>query len=217
MSKRSLSPTPKRIKTDWEKCIICQRRKKNEKLVCPQKVLRSDFGQAYATFIDDINYFNQNVSKQSEFNLETIDDGEGPYRTMMQKNAKWHTSCRKSYTKEKANRQKASKDETFDTLQEQGDDDIETPGTSHVQTDTLRKVKRTPMKTSVTDILMRNRTTCMFCKEGSASGNLHKIMMDTAQKNIEDAAKRKSDTNILSEFATGDLFAQEKHYHRRCY
>ena len=207
-SKRSLSPTTNvKSKLDWKKCVICQKQKKNEKLIYPSIV--DDTNDRYSNFVDDVAQYNDAADTLQKFDLTSIDNGEGPLRTLREQRGKWHKSCRNMYTKDKIERLRLK------CAKSQEDDfDANTPSTSTDSGTSLRRSGRRDIS-SVQDTLQENRTTCLFCAEGGDT--LHGISDMTVGDKIEEMANKINDTRIKTVCAMGDLVAQEIHYHLICY
>ena len=57
---------------DWERCIICQKHNKKQKLVCPAKSKKDDRGAEYKTFINNVVELNTLVDQADVFDLSVF-------------------------------------------------------------------------------------------------------------------------------------------------
>ena len=217
MSKRSISLPNKETNIDWEKCSICQSGDQTGKdLKCPDK--RESVG--YSTFVMNVEKFNALVDVELQFDLASIDEGEGPERTLKQRKAKWHDRCRIKYSKTKIQRLEEKRQKQLAVQAEcPGPSSSTTCSHKNDQTDTetARRSSRQAVS-STEDILQRNRSMCVFCSElEDDPTKLHKISDMQVQNKIALVADQINDTRIKAVLAMGDLMAQEIHYHRNCY
>ena len=86
------------FETDFEKCIVCQCKKK-EKLTDPSNSVRCpEPGKGYSSFADDIKLF-QKVGHLENSHLQKIvaDHGESIESFLRASKVKWHRNCRRNY------------------------------------------------------------------------------------------------------------------------
>jgi len=89
----SLTTTP----INWNLCIICQSQTR-EKLQCPADSLRSDVGCGYDSLGDVLPKFAAVGALLRGIDLTRLDDGSGLFSTFSKNRAKWHKSCRNTYS-----------------------------------------------------------------------------------------------------------------------
>ena len=81
---------------NWTLCIICQQQTA-EALKCPLKAKARDKSEAYASFLKNVNKFNQLPIKLN-FDLDKDVD------KLVKQEAKWHKSCHMKFNMSKLQR-----------------------------------------------------------------------------------------------------------------
>ena len=199
---------------NWDMCIVCHSNKK-EPLSCPGLSKQANKGIGYYTFLRNIGDFNSLVGCEDQFNISLFGTEDAVrIKTLLDNQAKWHASCRLKYSTLKIQKLKIR----LEKQRAVSETDIST-NAKPASSDLLPKKRRSDRQptASTSDSIQRNTTQCMFCQKGKEVGPLHAISEDRTATKIKEAATISQDIPILSTFDLGDIFAQEKHYHRTCY
>ena len=105
---RSRSTTPRPCITDWNICVICQK-KTDERLVCPADSKRQEVGAGYKSCAKNLLELNGLESLPVDLDIERLDDGEGIEATLIKNKAKWHKTCRDRYNQTRITRARKRK------------------------------------------------------------------------------------------------------------
>ncbi len=97
---------------DWKLCFICQAYKAGETLQCPAISKRKDVGASYSSFASNLEVFRIIGSVPGNLNLEHLDDGQGVEKTLVERQASWHKTCRNAFSNAKLERAKKRKHES---------------------------------------------------------------------------------------------------------
>lgn len=199
---------------NWDECIICHSGKKSN-MICPGISKKANSGVGYYTFVHNIRDFNLLVGCDDQFDISIFGAEDGTrIKTLKDNLAKWHKSCRLKYaasTIQKRRERQEKQQAVYKT--ESCNKDI--PVYSDIIPEKRRSARQPTASTS--ECLQRNKNECMFCQKGKDFDILHGISADQTATKVKEAATVRQDLHILSMFNVGDVFAQERHYHRNCY
>ena len=83
----------------WKLCIICQS-DTQESLHCSAVSKRSDLpaGHGYSTFLENVRMFKEMGIMLKTLNLDKFDKGCGVLSSLLSHKAKWHKSCRETFS-----------------------------------------------------------------------------------------------------------------------
>ena len=177
--------------TDWSKCFICQENS-NEPLRCPAHSKRGTEGVGYKTIIENLVGFQEISALPKSLTLTRLDDGDGIETTLMNKEGKFHESCRLRYNKTKllrAGKRKSSSNDSYETEQK------------HTR-------KSLPSQSST--------VSCFFCGSLAPDETLHEVTTFELDTKVRQCAMKLQDTVLLAKLSAGDMIAQEAKYHSRC-
>ena len=93
------------MKTDWDKCCLCQR-VTTEALQCPAKSKRLDIGVelGYSTLYANIKRFSELCELPIPVDLDWLDEENGIKATFLNNKAMWHKSCYNKFNTTKLQR-----------------------------------------------------------------------------------------------------------------
>ena len=190
------SPSISESAIDWNACILCQT-VTLDTLQCPAKSKRSNIGQGYKTFADNLAQFLQIDSLPLPIpHLSQLNDGSGIENTLMKQKAKWHKNCVFLFKKTKLDR-------AIDKCSKRQSGEYGGP---------LCKLTRQSMSKP-----KDHKSVCFFCDEvGSLGVDLHQVMTDDVEQKINKHVHLLQDEKLMAKLGTGDLIAMDIVYHKRC-
>ena len=194
----------------WDLCLLCQALK-NEVLQCPNDSKRPDNGIGYISLADILQQFSVQGELPSWLNLAKLDEGAGIAATFSTHCAKWHKSCRNSYTKIKLERLCKRKLQADD-----GNDDVANPTerpvcSTDVVAENVERSTRSSSSLTSSDVNLR----CLFCDK-CTDGPLHQVTTFDVDCRVRKCANTLQDSKLLAKLSAGDLIALEARYHARC-
>lgn len=182
------------MKTDWEKCILCQEAT-SEHLQCPAESKRSDVstGRGYFTLSLNIVRFGELDELPMPIDLGRLDEGNGIEATLLKHEAKWHKSCHTKFNVTKLLRAEKRKSTVED---------------SDLENAIPRKHTR-KSGSHDTDL-------CFFCETTSALEPLNEASTFYLDSRVRKCAVVLQDKRLLAKLSAGDMIAQDAQYHLRC-
>ncbi len=179
---------------DWSLCILCQKTSE-EKLVCPSKSTRPNYGSGYETLARNLLSFHEMGALPADIDLTQLDDGNGIEHTFKFHQASWHKSCFNRFSNLKLQRaQKRKSDQSSRVYQ-----------SSPVKT---RSIQRQVSPSEQSENL------CFFCD--TPGDALHRACTFDLDKHVRWCATELQDTKLLAKLAAGDLPAIDAQYHTNC-
>ena len=181
---------------NWQKCVLRQDDKSNEKLQCP-----SSNSNKHAV---ETGYVNFATKLQGFYEIGYV--GFGPVWTFFgrqdvpaavvleQNSAKWHRSCYLKYNQNELSRAQKRKTETDSSS-----------ASKCAKTNTRRRYA-----------FDAKLYACYFCEEPSSPGTLCNVATFELDSKIRTCAADLQDDHLLAKLAGCDLIAQEAKYHRKC-
>lgn len=144
---------------DWNLCVICQSAK-TEPLQCPAQSKRKDVGASYSSFAKNLEEFKKINAVPFNINIEILNQSRVD-QFLNDKQAKWHKTCRNSFSNEKLHRAKKRKLESE----------------NEVSSNVAPEVNCNPIKarrssTNLTTSLQPSNQ-CFFCELYDNPKNLH--------------------------------------------
>ena len=187
-------PGPSKVKTDWNKCCICQK-VTNEVLQCPTRAKRHDIkvGQGYSTLSSNIMRFSELGELPVFLELERLDEGSGIETTLINNKAVWHKLCYNNFNTTKL--QRAEKRViASDSEQENG------------------PAKKYRCRSSFQEM---PKDCCFFCGEGPLE-SLHEAATMHLDSRVRKCARDLQDESLLAKLSVGDMVAIDAKYHLQC-
>ena len=86
-------PRPSKFRTDWSKCCLCQKKKKNEELKSP-RAQQPQGHDGYTMIATNIPLFYAINEMPIVLDPARLDDGGGLEETLRKNKAQYHQSCR---------------------------------------------------------------------------------------------------------------------------
>lgn len=173
--------------TDWFKCCLCQ----------------EDTGEPLSASKEGFKMLANNVPKFNELNslpipldIRRLDEGGGIERTMLDREAKYHTSCRLKFNNTKLKRAT----DKADSKNKPKDDTCESPFT------------RRSSDVSVNLGIVK----CFLCDEEAPLSSLREAMTMKINDRLKQCAETLQDKKLLAKLSAGDVVAQEMKYHPAC-
>ena len=177
--------------TDWNLCFLCQDKKNEKKLICPEA------GYDYIT--KHLLEFAEYASIPMGINLQRLDDGSGLLQSLRSHCAKYHKNCYLMVTATQLSRTKKRLGKSPDT------DPTVTPSP---------KKTRSVMDTSPPDPSPSGVFPCFFCEE--PDGKLHSVSGPGIDESVRACATRLCDTKLLAKLAISDMQSLKSRYHQKC-
>ena len=81
-----------RAEKNWNFCALCEQ-ETEEKLTCPLKSARKNYGSGYKSLADDLQQFREIGELPIQASLSSLDEGNGIEETLKCHEAKWHKPC----------------------------------------------------------------------------------------------------------------------------
>eukprot|EP00794_Sanderia_malayensis_P001481 gene1481-1638_t len=188
---------------DWKLCIICQANKTGEPLQCPAISKRKDVGASYSSFANNLQEFRIIGSVPGNLNLENLDDGQGVEKTLMERKASWHKTCRNAFSNAKLERAKKRKHEC-----DQDDESDTSFGTEFTTSPIKARRSSIPTNTST--------NYCIFCDSSDSPEHLHAASTLEIDRKVRECASLVHDNKLIGKLASGDMIAIEAKYHTKC-
>ncbi|KXJ12058.1 hypothetical protein AC249_AIPGENE28764 [Exaiptasia diaphana] len=130
---------------------------------------------------------------------EVLNQGQGVEQTLYNKKAKWHNTCRNSFSNDKLDRAKKRK------LLESDDEVIST------------EVNCSPIKARRSSLYsLQSSNQCFFCELNDDSKNLHLASTLEVDEKVRSCASLTSNSRLIGKLASGDMIATEAKYHLKC-
>ena len=176
----------------WDQCCLCQE-DTSERLVCPMNNNGPHKGVGYTSLAEDLQLFDEFGILPDNIQLESMNDGCGLEQTFINREAKYHKSCRNKYDKTKAKRH---------IKKRKMDSEAETSGEKLKTRSSFNKVS--------------NQHTCFFCNKEDSENNFVNTQTTGIHEKVFAAALKLSDTKLLAKLSEGDMFARDAKYHKIC-
>ena len=189
----SQTPLALPVKTDWNKCVLCQE-ETSEALQCPAKSKRLDIGAGYSTLSANITRFSELNQLPLPINLSRLDEGYGIETTFKEHGAKWHKSCHT-----KSNATKLRRAEKRQLSPEDSSD--RSPPSQKI------RLSRSTEPAAV-------KESCYFC-EGT-SKPLSAVSTYNVDARVRKSASALQDVKLLAKLSAGDMMSQDAKYHPLC-
>ena len=183
------NPILAKRQTDWTRCCLCQKDKKNEALTSPptHHVPEHD---GYTMLATNIPLFNEISALPLILDPARLNEGGGIEATLRRNEAKYHMSCRLLFNNTKLDRAKKCRSDSRGSETDEG----------HV------KQRRTSHDGQV----------CIMCEKTSPESDLRQVMTMNLDKRLHECAQTLNDGTLLAKLGGGDAIAQELKYHRAC-
>ena len=101
--------------TNWNRCFICQKEIRNEKVVDPRNKINCNVNDVYEKLAENIHKLVSTNNLPKSLNLNRIDNGSGILLTFKNKNPVWHRSCVKQFESYMVKRKCTENDTASDT------------------------------------------------------------------------------------------------------
>lgn len=188
---------------DWKLCIICQATKIGQPLQCPSNSKRKDVGASYSSFAKNLEEFQKIGSVPVNLNVEELNNGQGIEKTLQQRKALWHKTCRNAFSNIKLERAKKRKYEN-DVVQQKNSLLVTENNSSPV------KARRSSCPSTP------SCNNCFFCDLSDSPENLHAASTLGVDRRVRECASIINDNKLIGKLAVGDMVATEAKYHVKC-
>ena len=191
------SPNEAFIKTDYRKCILCQK-VTSEPLQCPAESKRHDVGagQGYATFSTNVTLFNDIHEMPMPIDLRRLNEGKGIEVTLLENKGKWHKSCQTQFNSTKLQRAVKRRASTHTGISDET-----------VSKKFIRQNR---------DHEITTKNICFLCEETEESEQLREASTFQLDNRVRRCAIDLQDERLLAKLSAGDMIAQNAKYHPRC-
>ena len=182
---------------NWNLCMLCQQKKKNERLTNPEENKKhKTTGSGYETLSQNLLRFNEIGNVPFDIRLSELhNDDSSLHESMIKNSARWHRSCYSLCNSQKLGRVKNKKIKKIPDTQSP----VKTRGKGHHDTNQEVEVEK-----------------CFFCNKSDKEANLHKASTDNIDKKVRLMATQLQDARLLAKLSLGDMFAVDAFYHLSC-
>ena len=184
----STSSSSNKWQTNWTKCCLCQRDKKEDLKSPPTSYTMQNDG--YTNIANNVPLFHAINALPITLDPSRLDEGEGIEATLRKNNAKYHQSCRLMFSNTKL--QRAQKRRMNDTTPEESSSRAKIP-------------RRNP-----------SAFECFLCEKSDKPSELRHAMTKQLNDKVTECALALSDGKLLAKLSGGDAVALELKYHPVC-
>ena len=177
-------------RTDWKKCCLCQKEKKDEALTYPTAKCKLP-KDGYSMLATNIPLFHAMHEMPIVLDPSRLDEGEGIEEALRRNNAQYHLSCRVKFNNTK-----------LEQARKRHSNETQLAASVPAQTK-LRRVSREEKE-------------CILCGQEAPVSDLRQVMTMNLNDRLNECAKRLNDGHLLGILSGGDAIAQELKYHRAC-
>ena len=184
---------------DWDQCILCQE-KTDENVRCPiSNTMKDDVERNYTDTANLGEFFKIRKLPQSfHSSLSDLIRHSNLADIFLQKQAKWHRSCKSKITTSKLEK-------------------CQTSSTKRKKNQLADSPVQAKVTRSCTVAFDSNKCFIPSCStETSEQDPLHEVMSKELDRRFREYAMTLDDTELLSKLAGGDLIALEARYHSNC-
>ena len=179
--------------TNWNRCFICQKEIRNEKVVDPRNKINCNVNDVYEKLAENIHKLVSTNNLPKSLNLNRIDNGSGILLTFKNKNPVWHRSCVKQFESYKVKRKCTENDTASDTTSKRKSARIE----NDITFDHIKQV-------------------CFFCDKNGEENKLSEVTTFQLDYRVRKCVEIINDNLLSAKLNGGDLIAQEAKYHPKC-
>lgn len=183
-------PLSSNLETDWTKCCLCQIDKEEDLKSPPTRYETDRENDGYVMIARNIPLFHEIRQMPIKLDPKRLDHGDGIEETLRKNHAKYHQSCRISFSNSKLER--ARKRSATNTC----DDSHNIP----------TKSRRRSLEEKV----------CFLCEKEAPKSEFRHAMTKDLDKRLNECARNLNDVRLMARLSGGDIIAQELKYHRSC-
>lgn len=187
----NVRPLSSNLETDWNKCCLCQIDKDEDLKSPPTRYETDRDNDGYVMLARNIPLFNGIHQMPIKLDPNRLDQGNGIEESLRVNNAKYHQSCRLSFSNSKLER--ARKRSAATNI---SDDAHSVP----------TKKRRGSLEDKV----------CFLCEKEAPISELRHAMTMDLDKRLNECARNLNDVRLMTRLSGGDIVAQELKYHRSC-